>query len=63
MAIEDTAGNVSVYDNPDANAALAADWTSWYSNLYDINAVGNTNLNTISGFAIGFGLRCNYLDD
>jgi hypothetical protein len=59
VAIEDTAGNVSVYDNPDANAAQVSSWTSWYSKLTDINAVGNTNLEAISGFAIGFGVRCN----
>jgi hypothetical protein len=59
VAIEDTMGNVAVYQNPDGNAALAGNWTSWYSNLYDINAVGNTNLQDINGFAIGFGLRCN----
>ena len=62
VAIEDTAGNVSVYQNPDANAQLVGDWTSWFSSLYDINAVGNTNLKAISGFAIGFGIRCNNWD-
>ena len=64
MAIEDTAGNVGVYQNPDANAALVGNWTSWYSNLYDINAAGiplPVNLEAISGFAIGFGVRCNDL--
>jgi hypothetical protein len=62
VAIEDTAGNVSVYDNPDPNAQLIGNWTSWYSNLYDINAAGlpnPVNLEAISGFAIGFGIRCN----
>ena len=63
VAIEDTAGNVSVYPNPDADAAKAADWTSWYTKLSDINVVGNTNLNAISGFAIGFGVRCECLGD
>ena len=61
VAIEDTAGNVAVYQNPDANAQLVGNWTSWYSNLYDINAIGlpsPVNLETISGFAIGFGDRC-----
>jgi hypothetical protein len=59
VVLEDTAGNVSVYDNPDGNAAQVGDWTSWYSILTDINAAGNTNLNAISGFAIGFGVRGN----
>jgi hypothetical protein len=58
VAIEDTAGNVSVYDNPDGNAALVGNWTSWYTALKDINVIGNTNLNAITGFAIGFGSRC-----
>ena len=62
VAIEDTAGNVSVYNNPDPNAAQVTIWTSWYIALTDINAVGNTNLNAISGFAIGFGIRGNIWD-
>jgi hypothetical protein len=62
VAIEDTVGNVSVYLNPDANAQLVGNWTSWYTQLTDINAVGNTNLNAITGFAIGFGIRCNNYD-
>jgi len=62
VAIEDTAGNVSVYLNPDANAQLVTTWTSWYTKLTDINAIGNTNLNAITGFALGFGIRCNNYD-
>ena len=61
VAIEDTAGNVSVCLNPDASAALATSWTSWYSNLATISAAGTpnpVNLEAISGFAIGFGVRC-----
>jgi Concanavalin A-like lectin/glucanases superfamily len=61
VALEDTAGNVSVYDNPDGNAAQVSSWTSWYSSLYDINAAGTpgpVNLQAISGLAIGFGVRC-----
>ena len=65
VAIEDTAGNVSVYQNPDANAARVGNWTSWYSKLTDINAAGDplpVNLEAISGFAVGFGIRCNNWD-
>jgi len=65
VALEDTAGNVSVYQNPDGNAAQVGNWTSWYSNLYDINAAGlplPVKLEAISGFAIGFGQRCNNWD-
>ena len=58
VAIEDSAGHVSVYLNPDANAQRVSSWTSWYISLYDINSIGNTNLNAITGFAIGFGERC-----
>ena len=58
VAIEDAAGHVSMYLNPDANAQRVSNWTSWYISLYDINAWGNTNLNAITGFAIGFGERC-----
>jgi len=61
VAIEDTAGNVSFYDNPDGNAAQVSSWTSWYSKLTDINAAGlpnPVNLQAISSLAIGFGVRC-----
>jgi hypothetical protein len=65
VAIEDTMGNVAVYQNPDGNAALVDNWTSWYAALTDINAAGaplTVNLNAISGFAIGFGIRGNNWD-
>jgi Concanavalin A-like lectin/glucanases superfamily len=65
VAIEDTAGNVAVYDNPDPNAQLNGNWTSWYTALKDISALGSpapVDLNVISGFAIGFGVRCNNYD-
>ena len=58
VAIEDTAGNVSVYQNPDPAAQQVSNWTSWYTKFTDINAIGNTNLEAITGFAIGFGSRC-----
>jgi hypothetical protein len=62
VAIEDTAGNVAVYLNPDPNAQQLTDWTTWYTLLRDINSLGApgpVNLEAISGFAIGFGVRCN----
>jgi hypothetical protein len=65
VAIEDTAGNVSVYPNPDAHAAQVGNWTSWYIALTDINALGAPHpvkLNAVTGFAIGFGQRCNNYD-
>ena len=39
VAIEDTAGNVAIYLNPDPNAQLIGNWTSWYTALKDINAI------------------------
>ena len=62
VAIEDTAGNVAIYDNPDGNAAKVPVWTTWYTILADINALGlpnPVNLEAVSGIAIGFGVRCN----
>jgi len=65
VAIEDTAGNVAVYPNPDPYAQQVDNWTSWRIALTDINALGTphpVNLNAITGFAIGFGVRCdNYI--
>jgi hypothetical protein len=61
VAIEDTAGNVGVYENPDGNAALATAWTPWYSALKDINSTGYPSvvqLKAVSNFYLGFGLRC-----
>ena len=73
VAIEDAAGNVSVYLNPDHYAQQAANWTPWYIKLTDLNDITNinhdgasssgiVNLNAITGFAIGFGQRCNNYD-
>lgn len=61
VALEDTAGNVAVYNNPDGNAALVTSWTQWYSSLKDINAAGYPNvvkLASVNNFYLGFGLRC-----
>ena len=68
VALEDAAGNVSIYLNPDHYAQQGGNWYSWYTNLYDINNAAknsngvSTNLNAITGFAIGFGQRCNRFD-
>jgi len=68
VAIEDTAGNVSVYLNPDPNAQMVGEWTSWYTKLTDINDGSknsngiSTDLGAITGFSLGFGIRCNNYD-
>jgi hypothetical protein len=72
VAIEDSAGNVAIYLNPDPNAQLATSWTSWYTALTDINNLahgigtdGNphtVNLEAITGFSIGFGVRGDTID-
>ena len=52
------------YLNPDANAAQNFEWTSWYSALRDINAMGlpqPVKLSSVSGFCLGFGVRCSYV--
>ena len=40
VALEDTAGNVGIVLNSDANAAKLAAWTQWLTSLSDINAAG-----------------------
>jgi hypothetical protein len=72
VAIEDTAHNVGIYLNPDPYAQQVCNWTSWYIALKDINDInhgkdshGNphiVNLEAITGFAIGFGMRGNTID-
>jgi Concanavalin A-like lectin/glucanases superfamily len=65
VAIEDTVGNIAILENPDPNAQLNGNWTSWYTALKDINSLGTpsvVSLEAISGFAIGFGVRCNNYD-
>jgi hypothetical protein len=67
VAIEDSAGDVAIYLNPDPNAQLVTSWTSWYTALTDINDIAHgtapngsahtVNLEAITGFAIGFGIR------
>ncbi|MHC4534379.1 MAG: LamG-like jellyroll fold domain-containing protein [Planctomycetota bacterium] len=42
-------------DNPDANAAQAADWTEWKISLQDFG----TNLTNVNTITIGFGNRTN----
>ena len=43
VALEDSAGNVGVYDNPDGNAAQVTAWTQWYVSLKDIHYAGQPN--------------------
>ncbi|MGA2678194.1 MAG: hypothetical protein ABSF37_02705 [Sedimentisphaerales bacterium] len=61
VALEDSAGNVGVFDNPDGNAAQVTSWTQWYVSLKDINSAGTPNvvqLAAVSAFYLGFGERC-----
>jgi hypothetical protein len=57
LAIEDTAGNLSICENNDVNAARVEVWTAWVNRLSDL-AGGTVNLQDINSFAIGFGVRC-----
>jgi hypothetical protein len=63
IALEDTAGNVAIYQNEDPNAARTETWTTWLISLRDINAMGMSSpvkLSAVTGFAMGFGVRCNF---
>ncbi|MGB7581830.1 MAG: LamG-like jellyroll fold domain-containing protein, partial [Sedimentisphaerales bacterium] len=61
VALEDSAGNIGVFNNPDTSASQVTSWTQWYIPLKDIylasqpNAV---NLAAVSAFYLGFGQRC-----
>jgi hypothetical protein len=67
VAIEDSAGDVAIYLNPDSNAQLVGNWTSWYTALKDLNDIAHgqapdgsahvVSLEAITGFSIGFGIR------
>ena len=55
MALQDTAGNVGVMLNPDANAAKTAAWTQWLESLTDISAAGTpnaVNLQAVTGLCL-----------
>ena len=63
LAIQDTAGNIGIVQNPDGNAAQVGNWTQWYIALNDISAAGTphpVNLHDVNAFYLGFGQRCNY---
>jgi hypothetical protein len=63
VALQDTAGNIGIYLNPDANASRVTVWRDWHINLRDINSVGLpyvVRLNDINDFYLGFGVRCNF---
>jgi len=63
VAIQDTAGNIGVVNNPDGNAAMVGTWTQMFVSLKDINAAGTPSvvkLNDVNAFYIGFGVRCDY---
>ena len=66
VALEDTVGNIGVYENPDSGAALVTIWTQWHSSLKDINAAGTpnpVNLAAVSAFHLGFGEYCLFVND
>jgi len=63
VALEDSSGNIGVYENPDPNAAQQGLWTGWFVSMADIAAAGQpstVNLQAITNFYLGFGERCNY---
>lgn len=66
VAIEDTAGNIGVYTNPDNLAVQATAWTQWYIALKDINSAGlpsPVKLAAVSNFFVGIGPRLNLCDN
>ena len=63
VALQDTAGNIGIYLNPDGNAAAIATWTQWYVSLNDIKSAGLpsiVNLEKVESFMLGFGVRCTF---
>jgi hypothetical protein len=60
VALQDTAGNVGVYVNKDANVLQEGAWKSWFVSLKDINSASSpvTKLEDINAFCLGFGTRC-----
>ncbi len=62
IALEDTAGNIAVKYNPDANAAKVGVWTQWYTALSDGN-LASVNMAAVDGFRLGFGNRLGCMDN
>jgi len=60
VALQDTAGNVGVYVNQDANVLQEAAWKSWFVSLKDINSASSpvTKLEDVNAFVLGIGTRC-----
>jgi len=66
VALEDSAGNIGVFNNPNPNAQKIVSWTSWTVPLSSIASEGiptDVNLSAITNFYIGFGQRCNFYMD
>lgn len=60
VAIQDTAGQVSVTLNPDANAQLSGPWAQWDISFSDLNNQNPiTKIASVNDLYIGFGSRCN----
>ncbi len=62
IALEDTAGNIAVKYNPDANAAKVGVWTQWYTAITDGN-LASVNKAAVVGFHLGFGNRLGCMDN
>jgi hypothetical protein len=63
VALQDTAGNIAIYLNPDAAAQQNTIWKAWLVGLKDINSLGTpavVKLENVSAFMLGLGVRCNY---
>jgi concanavalin A-like lectin/glucanase superfamily protein/F5/8 type C domain-containing protein len=56
LALEDTAGQVAVVENPDASVTVKSGWTEW---LIPYSELGGINLNSVGTIYIGVGDRNN----
>ncbi len=56
VAVEDTAGQVAVVENPDASVTVKSGWTEWLIPFSDLAGV---NLNSVRTMVIGVGDRNN----
>jgi len=71
VAIEDSAGQITVVTHPDANAVLTSEWQKWHIPLADLRVAG-VDVMTVKKMYIGVGDRDNpqpggtgiiYIDD
>ncbi len=64
VVVEDSSDNVSISQNPDANAQLAADWEKWaisYDQLVANSAPATVDMSYVTDLYLGFGVRCRSL--